>query len=146
MYPIALHAHSAFRWIVLILLVTSVLIALLNKNKELKNNIAEKKVFLYTMMFTHLQFVFGLLLYFISPKVVFTSEAFKNTITRFFLAEHSLIMIIAITFITIGYSKFKRTASQIKARKTVLLFYLMGLVLILAGIPWPFRGLGSGLF
>jgi hypothetical protein len=55
-------------------------------------------------------------------------------------------MIIAIILVTIGHAKAKRASEPAKKHKTILLFYAIGLILILASIPWPFRQLGAGWF
>jgi len=47
-----------------------------------------------------------------------------------------LTMIIAIVLITIGYSKAKKIENAKKANQTVVIFYIIGLILILARIPW----------
>ena len=69
-----------------------------------------------------------------------------DTAMRFFAVEHISMMLIAAVLITIGYSKGKRQAAPAKY-KTLFWFNLIGLVLVLASIPWPFRaGLGGGWF
>jgi hypothetical protein len=45
-----------------------------------------------------------------------------------------------------GYSKAKKKAEDSQKFKTTFWYYLIGLVLILVSIPWPFRGLGAGWF
>jgi len=94
----------------------------------------------------HLQLVLGLVLYFISPKVVFDASSMKVSLLRFYLVEHIGLMIIAVILITIGYVKSDRTADEIKKYKHVVVYYSIALVLILASIPWPFRGLGAGWY
>ena len=55
---------------------------------------------------------------------------------RFFAVEHSLIMLIAIIIITIGSFKAKRVEDERKKYKTQMVYFTIGLILILAGIPW----------
>ena len=50
--------------------------------------------------------------------------------------EHPLINIIAITLITIGWSKHKKALSSQAKFKSILLFFGLGLLLILSRIPW----------
>ena len=47
-------------------------------------------------------------------------------------------MILATVLITVGYSKAKRQATLNKGWKTIGKYYIAGLVMILAAIPWPF--------
>lgn len=106
----------------------------------------DKKYGLFALIFTHLQFVIGLVLYFTSPKVVFAASSMKSDVLRFFLVEHILLMLIAVVLITIGYSRSKRALTDAKKFKSILIFYLIGLILILAGIPWPFQNYGTSWF
>jgi uncharacterized membrane protein YwaF len=70
----------------------------------------------------------------------------KTGVLRFYGMEHILLMIIAIILVTIGHAKAKRASEPSKKHKTILLFYAIGLILIIASIPWPFRQLGAGWF
>jgi len=56
------------------------------------------------------------------------------------------MMIIAIALITIGFSLSKRAQESITKFKRVAVFYLLGLIIILSSIPWPFRIPGAGWF
>lgn len=138
------HAHSGLRWLVLISLVLAIVNAITKSSGSKPFTNKDKKIALFALIFTHLQLVLGLILYFISPKVVFESGAMKDDVLRFFLVEHISLMIVAIALITIGYSKSKRALSDRKRFRHILIFYAIGLILILAGIPWPFQNYGAG--
>lgn len=151
MYDILLRAHSGLRWIVLILLVATVVMSIhaLFTNKEFSSG--DKKVALFTLIFTHIQLVLGLILYFISPWVKAAmadmGAAMKDPQLRFWVVEHFTLMLIAIILITIGYSSSKRAKSNLKKYRRLGIFYAIGLVLILVAIPWPFReAIGRGWF
>lgn len=145
MYNGLLHAHSGLRWVVLILLVAAIYNAF-SKKRSGRWTPKDKKITLFAMVFTHLQLVIGLVLYFISPKVVFSDQTMGDSVLRFFAVEHIVLMLIAIALITVGYSKAKRAISDSKKFGAVATFYLIGLILILASIPWPFRNLGAAWF
>jgi len=140
------HAHSGIRWIVLLLLIVAIVNAFMKWRSGKSFTDMDKKLFLFTMIFTHVQFIIGIVLYFTSPKVVFSGESMKNAVNRFYLVEHSLMMFLAVLFITIGYGKVKRLTDDTAKFKSGFTYYLIALVLLLAGIPWPFRGLGAGWF
>jgi len=146
MYEILRSAHSGLRWLVLFTL----LWAIINSFGKTKGGITfskkDKRKALFALIFTHIQFLIGLVLYFISPKVVFSGASMKDDVLRFFLVEHVSLMMLAIILITIGYSKAKRIAMDGKKFKTILIYYTIGLILILASIPWPFRNLGGSWF
>lgn len=140
------HAHSGLRWLVLISLIIAIVNAVGKTSGKVAFTDKDKKINLFTLIFTHVQLLIGLVLYFISPKVIFSSEAMKSDALRFFLVEHSLLMIIAVILITIGYSRSKKALDAGKKFKSVLIFYLLGLILMLIGIPWPFMDYGTAWF
>lgn len=137
------HTHSGLRWVALILLILAIFYAFTAKKFEKKH----KMITLFAMVTFHLQFVIGIVQYFLSEKVTFTAGWMKNPLHRFYGMEHLIGMLLAIVLITIGYSKSKRKENDADKFKTIRLFYLIGFILILLFIPWPFRiNLGGGWF
>lgn len=144
MYTGLVHAHSGLRWIALLLLVAAVITAVMKWQGQSVYTDGNRKLYLFTLISIHLQLVIGLLLYFISPKVDFSMMSDK--LYRFYTVEHISGMLVAIVLITIGYSRSKRALDAVTKQRLIAIFYGLGLLLILAMIPWPFRGLGAGLF
>lgn len=145
MHSMLVHAHSGTRWLTLIFLVAAIAIAWSNWSK--KTDYPAGKTPLLGLIFTHIQLILGAALYFTSAKVQFASGVMKDSMLRFYTVEHIMMMLIAIVLITVGYSRAKRQAPAPQGHKTVFTFYLIGLLLILAAIPWPFRSaLGAGWF
>lgn len=146
MYSILVHAHSGLRWLVL----PALIIAVINSIGKTRGGVTysgkDKTKALLALILSHLQLVIGFVLYFISPKVVFDASSMQSGVLRFFLVEHAVMMLAAVTLITIGYSRAKRTNLDGKKFKSVLIYYLLGLIIIIAAIPWPFRNLGAGWF
>jgi len=70
----------------------------------------------------------------------------ENALLRFYTVEHMSMMIVAIILITIGFSTAKRLEDAVAKHKRVAIMYGIGLVIIIASIPWPFRELGAGWF
>ncbi len=140
------HAHSGLRWILLALLVALVWQAWQKSRSGAEYTDRDRKLNLYTLIVTHVQLLLGLALYIHSDKVNFDSSSWSVAVTRFFTLEHSLMMLIAIALITIGYSKAKKAADSAAKWRTTLRYNLIALILILVAIPWPFRGFGSGWF
>lgn len=136
---ILIHAHSGLRWIVLILLILAIvkMISGWTGLKEFKAS--DKKIALFAMISYHTQFLIGLVLFFISAKTARPEGFMGIKVFRFFNVEHSLMMIIAMVLITIGYSKSKKIEEDKKKFKTIAIFYTIALIIILAAIPWPFR-------
>lgn len=146
LYKIIDHAHSGLRYVVLGLLVAAIFQAL-SKRRSGAVYPEKNKMGLYAFMATHIQLLLGLILYlFLSQKFDFDDFDMTNKVERFYGVEHIVGMLLAIAIITIGYIKAKRQAGINKGWKTIALFYGIGLVIILAMIPWPFRDLGAGWF
>jgi hypothetical protein len=140
------HTHSGFRWIVLVLLVAATFKALIKWRSNAPFTEGDRKLNLFTMTAAHLQLVLGLILFFISDKVSFSEQTMKTPITRFFTVEHSVMMLLAIVLITMGYSKSKKATDDTRKFRIAFLYFFIALLILLAGIPWPFRGFGSGWF
>ncbi len=101
----------------------------------------DKKLALFTLISMHLQLVIGLWQYAIlvtTPGFDF-GAAMKIPALRFFSVEHVAAMLIAITLITIGYVKAKRASSDKSKFKTIAIFFLISLLIIIAMVPWPFH-------
>jgi len=147
MYNGLLHAHSGLRWIALILIIFAVFNAITAKRQGKEFLKKDKMIGLFTLIAFHTQLLIGLVLLFISPKVVYAEGFMKDAMLRFFGMEHLLMMVISITLITIGYSKSKKAATSELKFKKITVFYSIALVILLAGIPWPLReALGAGWF
>jgi NADH:ubiquinone oxidoreductase subunit 2 (subunit N) len=144
MNSILTHAHSGLRWVALILLLLAIINAFTSKTFEKKH----KMINLFTMITLHTQLIIGLVQYFItSGKVKFFDGWMKEAAFRFYGMEHLMGMLIAIVLITLGYSKSKRGTTDSEKFKPIKLFYLIGFILIIASIPWPFRtALGGSWF
>lgn len=139
------HAHSGLRWLVLIFLILAIAGAWSQWSK--KGSYPSSKMPLLAFIFTHIQLLIGLILYKMSNKVLFGAETMKDSFYRFYTVEHISLMLVAIVLITLGYIKAKKQAPEAKAHKTIFVYYLIGLILILVSIPWPFReALGAGWF
>jgi carbon starvation protein CstA len=140
-------AHSGLRYIVLALLVIAIVNAIVNmkKGNYLKK---DKMINLFAMIFIHIQLVLGLVLYFIGPRVNFSSWIQGVENTHFFAVEHALMMILAVVFITLGRKKAEKQAVSSNKHKMILRYYGLGLILIFIAIPWPFLypDLEIGLF
>ena len=150
MYTGLLHLHSSLRYVVLILLVVAGIKALIawRKNKAFKPG--DRKLYLFTMIAVHIQLLIGLVLYFVSPIVDKAYEDFgaamKNPTLRFWAVEHFTVMLLAIILITIGHSSSKKQTNETAKHKQIAIFYLIGLVLILISIPWPFSSVARPWF
>lgn len=146
MYNGLLHAHSGLRWIVLVLIVWALFKSISGWMGRKEYEKSDRLAALLSLIFTHIQLLIGLVLYFISPKVSFESGVMESSVLRFYTVEHLTMMILAIALITFGFSSAKRLGESLDKHKRIAITYGIGLLIMLASIPWPFRGLGAGWF
>jgi membrane protein DedA with SNARE-associated domain len=146
MYNGLLHAHSGLRWILLVLIVWAIIKAVSGWTGQKDYQKSDRISALLALIFTHIQLLIGLVLYFISPKVSFESGVMESSVLRFYTVEHITMMVVAIALITFGFSSAKRMEASLAKHKRVAITYGIALLIMIASIPWPFRGLGSGWF
>lgn len=148
MYTGLLHTHSLVRWIMLILLIMTVLRSYNGWKSKRSFTPGDKKLVLFTLIFSHVQLLIGFLLYMVSPIVNSAlsdmGAAMKDKMMRFYAVEHISIMIVAILLITIGNAMAKRTTNDSDRFKKIFIYFFIGLLLILVSIPWPFQMVGAG--
>lgn len=138
MYTGLKHFHSYVAYLALLLISIAVVHAVLSLVNERPFTPMSKKIVLFGLVSAHVQMLFGLFLYFVSPMGFsnLSGEAMGNSLSRLFALEHPLMMLIGIIVITIGYSKTKRTAEDQRKFRLIAICYGIGLVLILARVPW----------
>jgi hypothetical protein len=103
----------------------------------------DNKLSLFLFISTHTQLLFGLILYFVSPAVIFSGESMKNSIARYWLVEHLLGMAIAVMLITMARISIKKMTDDTAKHKRMFVFNTIALVVILAMILQSQRGLFS---
>ena len=85
------------------------------------------------------QVVLGVILYVIFSPI--TTQGFANVMgnpaSRFFIMEHSVMMLLAVIFAHTGGILIKRAKPESKFKRAFL-FYGIAFLIILAAIPWPF--------
>ena len=138
------HFHSAARWLLLVALAVSVGYSFYAVFRKIGLSASGRLFSRITMYLAHFQLLIGILLYLISPKVVFDMSSMKDPILRFHLVEHLLAMIVAITLITLGYTGLKKAGPSYSSSRRICWYYGIALLLILLVIPWPFLSYGAG--
>jgi hypothetical protein len=142
-YPVLKHAHSVIRWLLITGLLATIMVALLSIYRK-KNPVFQGGTLSRLTVYTaHLQLLIGIILYLISPKVIFSPGSMSSPILRFYLVEHVSIMLLAVVLITLGYIRMKKAGSMIQSARQVFWYYLISLILILALIPWPNMSYGG---
>jgi hypothetical protein len=136
MYPFIQKLHSGWAYLALLLLLIAVVNAILGFTSKKDFTAKDRKIALFALIGTHTQLLIGLIVYFVSPLGKDALGQMSNAALRLTSLEHPLINIIAITLITIGWSKHKKLINSEAKHKTFAIFYGLGLVLILSRIPW----------
>ncbi len=136
MYNFIQKFHSGWAYLVLILLVLVVVNALVGFTSKKDFTAKDRKIGLFGLIVTHIQLVIGLILYFVSPLGKAALSQISDADYRLTALEHPVTNIIAIILITIGWSKHKNLTDSTSKFKTFLIFYGLGLLLILSRIPW----------
>jgi len=135
-YDIIQKAHSGWAYLALLVLAIAVINAILGFTAKREFLSKDRKIALFALIFTHIQLVLGLVVYFVSPMGKAALGEMKNAALRLTSLEHPLINILAIVIITIGWSKHKKLSASTAKFKTFMIFYGIGLALILSRIPW----------
>lgn len=135
MYEILKNLHSWWAYLALAILVAAFVNALMGHVSKRNFTNKDLRISLFALIFSHIQLLLGLVLYFVSPVGFSQLGEMKEATIRLTSLEHPLINILALVLITIGWSKHKKVEGNIKFRK-IFFFYGAGLLLILSRIPW----------
>ncbi len=143
LYSALLDVHSLLRWVVLILLFLNIIRHVTAKKRPYEG--IDKKLGLWLMITAHVMLLIGLYQYFAGNLGFnlfkqYGSEVMKNSAYRFWAVEHITGMILAIILITMGRAVQHKPVNDKLRHKKALTYYFIALILILACIPWSFRG------
>ncbi|WP_316810669.1 cytochrome B [Pedobacter heparinus] len=131
MYQILKSAHSGWRYLVLILLVIALIQAIsgwLGKKAYTEGN---RKLNVFTLISAHIQFLLGLILYFMNDWYKIDSSA---ALGRYWKMEHISMMLLAVILITVGNARSKRGTDAVVKHRSVALYFGLALILIIAAI------------
>jgi hypothetical protein len=141
------YLHSSLRYLVVVFLLASIFISFTKWRGNKPFTKGDKMTYLMGLVFCHIQLVIGIILFIMKDYTKLFSDmgtTMKTPALRFILIEHTFMMLIAIIFVTIGYSTAKRATTDVAKHKKTFIFYLIGFILIMVSIPWPFRIAGYG--
>jgi hypothetical protein len=134
MHATLLLTHSVFRYVVLILLLIVLIRSFSGWQNKKEFTALDDKFSLWLLITTHIQFTLGLVLYFVSPIVIFNAASMKNPVARYWLVEHITIMFIAVVLITIGRSTSKRLSDSTAKHKRLFILNAIAALIILVAI------------
>ena len=111
MYSLLKNVHSYLAYLVLLVLILGIFNAIAGKIKGKDFESRDLRLSLFGLIFSHIQLLIGLILYFVSPWFnhgPIWVRCHESRQARLYLVEHPFTNIIAIILITIGWSLHKR--------------------------------------
>jgi hypothetical protein len=147
MYYTLIVLHSLVRWVLLV----SLLLAIYRGYRGWLGRRGwfkwDNTLRVATVTLAHVQLSIGVVLYLVSPliKTFLNNYSAAKSIRdiRFFGMEHSLMMALAVTFITIGASKARTRQLAGPKFKAMAIWFTIALVIIFVSIPWPFSPMAA---
>ena len=133
--------HSYWAYLVLATLIVAVTNAIIGLVAKKEFEAKDIRISLFALIFSHIQLLIGLVLYFVSPYFqAFSEQGMKGVMgdvtLRLYLVEHPLMNILAIVLITMGWSRHKKKVASNNKFKSIAIFYTLGLLFLLSRIPW----------
>ncbi|CCH55116.1 hypothetical protein BN8_04351 [Fibrisoma limi BUZ 3] len=147
MYNILLPVHSYLRWLVLLTLIGTLLAALHGWLTNRPYSKVDGALRSAATSIAHLQLLIGFVLYFKSPITSYFRANFSAVAGSlefsFFGLIHISLMLLAVVVLTLGSSFGRRAETALAKHRTVALYFLAALIVILIAIPWPFSPLAQ---
>ena len=134
LYNIFLHLHSGFRYLVLLLVIVAILVAFAGWFGKRTYTNGNRKLNLFAMISLHTQFLFGIILYFVSPLVQFNSQTMKDGTLRYWTMEHVVLMLFAIALVTVGHARSKKIILHTEKHRVIAISYSLAVIIIVAAI------------
>jgi hypothetical protein len=135
--------HSTLRYFILVFLLILLFRSFQGWQKKSAFTATDNKVSLWLFILTHSQLLLGLILYFVSPLVIFDGASMKNAVARYWLVEHITMMLIAVVLITMARVTAKKMTDAVAKHKRLFIFNLIALIFIVAAIAMSGRGFFS---
>lgn len=130
--------HQYWAYLVLLVLVLATFNAIIKTIGKKEYEPRDFRISLFTLIVSHIQLLIGIALWFSADyfSELSMGEIMKNSALRSNVVEHPIAMILAVVFITIGYSKHKKQLTSAGKLKKLAIFYSIALFLVCVKIPW----------
>lgn len=136
------HLHSGWAYLVVLVVGIATINALISYFSKAEYKPKDFRLSLFALIVTHIMLLIGLILYFVSPLGLQSlttngmGDVMGDSTLRLYAVEHPMMMILAVVFITVGYSKHKKKLVSGPKLKTLAIFYTLAFLCILSRIPW----------
>lgn len=149
-YTTLLLIHSWLRWAFLLAALYAIFRSINGKLNHKTFGKDDNTAATLLLALTHTMLLLGLILWFVSPNVQNAlsqgaSVFMKDKILRAMVMEHPLINILAVVLIQLGRIKSKKAYEDSRKHTRSLIYYGIGLLLILSRIPWGSSPLFRGM-
>ncbi len=130
--------HSYWAYVVLLAVIAATGNALFGMLTKKEFGAKDFRLALFGLIATHLQLLIGIMLFALVHNFgeIDMGEIMKSASLRLKNVEHPVMMIVAITLLTMGYSKHKNKRTSAAKFKTLSVFYTLALIAICAMLPW----------
>lgn len=139
---ILLGLHNIMRWVVVVMAVLAVGNAFWGWFGGRTWTERDRRLGSFFAISLDIQLLLGLLLFFLNGRFSQLINNFGGVMAdsslRFFGLEHFLLMLLAVIFVHIGSSRATKAEGDTNKFRTAAIWFSLGVVLILVGIPWPF--------
>ena len=142
MYNFFLDAHSWLRWAVVIAGLLAVGRAIAGAAGGRSWSRTDERAGFWFVTLLDLQMVLGLVLYFVLSPITRTAlqdfgAAMKSSGLRFWGVEHLFGMIVGVVLVHLGRARTRKLSDSPARHRVAAVSYTLGLLAILASIPWP---------
>lgn len=140
MYEIILNIHHYLAYIALALLAWATINGIMGVTSEKIFEESHRKTNVFALISVHTMLLLGIILLVVSPgaQAAFSDMGLtmKDSVLRKMYVEHPTTNIIAAVLVTIGNARSKKAIGNGKKFKATMIFFSIGLVLILSRVPW----------
>lgn len=149
-YSTLLIIHSWLRWAFLLAALYAIFRSLNGKFGNKTFTKADNTAATVLIALTHTMLLLGIILWFVSPNVQNAlaqgaSVFMKEKVLRAMVIEHPITNILAALIIQFGRIKSKKAYEDVLKHNRSLMYYGIGLLLILSRIPWGTSPLFRGM-
>ena len=145
MYSLALTVHSYLRYPVLLLLAIVLVREVAALVRASAWDRADTSLGRWTIRAWDVQFLLGLVLYFLSPITQFGlanfGDAMGDAQLRRFTVEHPALLLLATAVLHVGWLRLRRARSDRGKHVRWLIFSVAAVALVVLAIPWQGRPL-----
>ena len=132
--------NSNLEYLALIFLVVATLNAFWGLISKRSFGIKDLRLSLFTLIFSYIQMLMGITSYFVSDYFSAwengVGAVIRDSNLRMYLIQRPITNILAIVFITMGWSLHKKASVDRKKYFRIAVFYAIGLLLLFSRVSW----------